>query len=383
MARLIKRGKYWSVVFDEEGRRQVWRSTGQTNRHEAEKMLASEMVRRSRSLIKDIKKISFKQLALKWLELHEMDKKQKTISSYTEQVNKHLIPSFGHLNANSISAEAIEQFKQESAKTVSATTVNYNLRLLRSILDTGIQWGYLPENPAKKVKRLKQNRKQPQPLTKEQVTKLLDRCNEKYKPILMTAILTGLRMGEVICMRWKNLDWKNETYSVTENYSAGVVSIPKTETSYRKVHLPKILVETLKKHKIVQNKQIIKMPGKWENQGLIFPSEAGTYLHANNLRRRVFYPALKEAGLPRIRFHDLRGTFATLLLQAHPNPKTVQEALGHKTARITLELYAQVNDQLRHQAAGELESFIYAGANRSKSVANGNSSKRLKSIKPA
>lgn len=360
MASLQKKGDVWYGVFS-ENYKVKWVRLGKISKHDAQKALAMEESRREKSIYKDIRKITFKELAREWLENQKLDKKPHTIASYSLQVYKHLIPFFDSIIVNKILPEEIEKFKRHVSEKVSATTVNYDLRILRSILDTGIRWGHLHINAAKVVKKLKQEKKQFQVLTKEQVKMLIEGAQGQGKLILMVAVLGGLRLGEILAMKWENMDWQNATYTIKESFSSFGMDSPKTESSFRKINVLDILLQKIREHKVWQNEHRLKMGEKYNNNNLIFATENGNGINPSNVRNRIFYPALKTAGLPRaIRFHDLRGTCATLLLESGANIKFVQSQLGHKTARVTLEIYAKVNETTRKESMQKLEAYLFS-----------------------
>jgi len=364
MGSIQKKGKIWYAVFPEKDRekryRYKWVRLGEMKKYDAQVALAAEQTRRKRSIYKDIRKISFRELARIWLESQKLDKKPRTTASYAYQIS-HLLPFVGDSIVSEIFPEDIETFKREMLKKVSATTVNYDLRILRSILDTAISWGYSYENPAKLVKKLKQEKKQFHSLTKEEVNILIESAEGQDKCLLMAAIMTGMRLGEILAMKWENLDWENKIYTVKESYSAFGFNSPKTENSFRRVNLTEKLIQALREQQAEQNQQRSKKREEYKSQGLIFSSEIGTPINPSNLRSRIFQPILKEAGLPKsIRFHDLRGAYATLALESGANLKYVQNQLGHKTAEITLDIYAKLNEAARKESSDKLEAYLQA-----------------------
>lgn len=173
----------------------------------------------------------------------------------------------------------------------------------------------------------------------------------------MTATLTGMRMGEILAMKWEHLDWNKKIYTVKESYSPFGFDTPKTESSYRIVELSQALMEILREHRKTQ----LRIGQEPKSKGLIFCTEAGTPINPSNLRNRIFYPALKKAGLfdKKIRFHDLRGVYATLLLESGALLKYVQEQLGHKTPAMTLGVYAKVTLEARQQAQERFQSYFF------------------------
>jgi integrase len=137
-----------------------------------------------------------------------------------------------------------------------------------------------------------------------------------------------------------------------------VLGEPKTKRSRRTVRLTQAAVEALEGHFARQTAQRNLLGELYEHQGLVFATQRGTLVNPTNLRKRSFEPLLEKAGLPTIRFHDLRHTCATLLLSSNVNPKIVSELLGHVTIAITLDTYSHVLPNMQEGAARALEDTL-------------------------
>jgi integrase len=146
--------------------------------------------------------------------------------------------------------------------------------------------------------------------------------------------------------------------TLTQTKDGSVFTIPKTAKSRRTVRLTNGAVEALKRHSERQAQEMVKMDTLYEDQGLVFTSEVGTPLNRQNVTQRSFKPLLHHAGLPEIRFHDLRHTCATLLLGKGVHPKFVQELLGHATVAITLDTYSHVLPGMGDQTADAMNSML-------------------------
>ena len=133
---------------------------------------------------------------------------------------------------------------------------------------------------------------------------------------------------------------------------------PKTASSRRQIALTQTAVESLRRHRVAQAEERLALGGAWEDNDLVFANEVGRPIEVRNAMRRSFLPLLKRAGLPRIRFHDLRHTAATLLLGQGVHPKVVAEMLGHSRISTTLDLYSHVTPTMQRQAAEALEAAL-------------------------
>jgi integrase len=136
------------------------------------------------------------------------------------------------------------------------------------------------------------------------------------------------------------------------------ISEPKTKKSRRQIHLTKTAVEALKAHRVRQNEERLRMGPAWDDNDLVFCNSIGRPLNDANMLNRDFRPLLEKAGLPRIRFHDLRHTAATLMLGAGVHPKIVSEMLGHSQIGITLDLYSHVTPTMQAQAAAAMDGVL-------------------------
>jgi integrase len=202
-------------------------------------------------------------------------------------------------------------------------------------------------------------------LTQEQVRRLLAAARpSRLETVLCLAVTTGLRQGELLGLRWSDLDWHTGQLRVQRQVQRiggqGLVfSEPKSASGRRVVVLGPTMIGKLRTHQERQELEEIVAGGRWQENDLMFPSTIGTPMEARNLARS-FKALLKEAGLPEIRFHDLRHTAATLMLQQGVHPKVVQERLGHSQISLTLDIYSHVLPTMQEEAARKLDSLLEA-----------------------
>ena len=164
------------------------------------------------------------------------------------------------------------------------------------------------------------------------------------------AIFSGARQGELVGLKWTDFDRFNKQISIERTFNNGAWYRPKSRTSKRKIDIGPLTVDALK---------------EWElacppnDLNLIFPNEAGNPLDHGHILARNYWPALKAAGLPRIRFHDLRHTYASLLIDQGENPKYIQTQLGHSSPMVTLNIYAHLMNATNPEAACKLETKVF------------------------
>jgi integrase len=199
------------------------------------------------------------------------------------------------------------------------------------------------------------------PLSETEARAFLESINatgERFEALYVLAITTGLRRGELLGLRWDDADLEQGTLRVGRSlvreggrYTLGET---KTKRGRRRVNLTPRTVNALKAHRKRQLEERVRLAGLYEDQDLIFATSAGTPIQPENLVKRSFKPLLKKAGLPEIRFHDLRHTCATLLLGRGVHPKIVQELLGHATIAMTLDTYSHYLPSMGDQASGAM-----------------------------
>ena len=178
----------------------------------------------------------------------------------------------------------------------------------------------------------------------------------------MLAVQCGLRQGELLGLRWEDVDLESGMLQVrrrlTTTKEGPKFTAPKTAKGRRSVKLTAGAVDALRRHHDRQFEESARLAGLWQDYGLVFATTSGTPLNPSNLANRSFKPLLKRVELPDIRFHDLRHTCATLLLGRSVHPKLVQELLGHATIAITLDTYSHVLPGIGDQIANAMEEVL-------------------------
>lgn len=227
---------------------------------------------------------------------------------------------------------------------------------LHRALDQAVHWGLVPRNVCDAVTRPRAQRPTIRVLTPEQVSLLLTAAREdRFHALYVLAITTGLRQGELLGLRWADIDLDRAVLHVCHALSevAGRLWLdePKTAKARRTVELPVFALAAVRDHRA-------RMLAERDLQEFVFCDTHGGPVRKSNLVRRSFLPLLKRAGLPRIRFHDLRHTAATLLLLEGVHPKVVQERLGHSQISITLDTYSHVLPSMGRDAANKLDALL-------------------------
>jgi integrase len=239
-------------------------------------------------------------------------------------------------------------------------TINNTLVPLKEMFMHAVRWGYLRENPAQYVEKPRVPHREMDFLTPDEVRYFLSTLPPEKYPFYLTAILTGMRLGELLAMKWPYLDWQRGQYVVRESVYKGRFIEPKSNSSKRAINLPGVLLEALRRHRARQAEMKLRMGETYQDHELIFCSAAGSPLDRGKVLKREFWLLLKQAGIRRIRFHDLRHTFATLLIAQGESPKYIQAQLGHASIQVTMDRYGHLLPDVNQQAARRLEENLFS-----------------------
>jgi integrase len=270
----------------------------------------------------------------------------------------HIVPALGRIKLKTLSPAHLQGFYRERLNSgLSSRTVQYLHALLHKALKQALRWELVPRNVATAVDPPRLHREEIQPLSPTQARAFLAAAREdRLEALYVLAIHCGLRQGELLGLRWEDIDLEAGTLQVRRTLTAAkgerTFTVPKTVKSRRKVKLTAGAIDALIRHKQRQIEEREHLAGLWQAQGLIFASGVGTPINRHNLLHRSFKPLLEKAGLPHsVRFHDLRHTCATLLLGKSVHPKLVQELLGHSNVSITLDTYSHILPGMSNYAA--------------------------------
>ena len=233
-----------------------------------------------------------------------------------------------------------------------------------------MRWGVLLRNPADAVERPRVPHHEFTALTPTQVQVFLRAAREdRLYALYVLAVTMGMRLGELLELAWPDVNLDAGELRIARQLVwvrnvEPTVAEPKTDSGRRTIALPPVAVQALREHRRRQIQERLLAGTAWQDRwNLAITSALGTPINPSNLRNRSFRPLLKTAGLPRVRFHDLCHTVASLLLAAGTNVKAVQERLGHTTARVTLDVYAHTLPG-RQQVAATLARLVTPQASR-------------------
>jgi integrase len=346
-------GRYTVHTADGPKQRAVYGKT----RVEAAEKLTRAMADRNGGLVFDAKNLTIGDYLTRWLDDSVRGSvKPVTYQSYERLMRVHVKPTIGRVKLKSLTPPHVRRLYREKLDAgLSARTVQYVHVILQRALKAAVNDGLIPRNPCGAVDPPQVRRAEMKPLDRGQVRAFLKVAREnRQEALYIVAVHCGLRQGELLGLKWADIDLEAGTLQVRRTLSNGELTAPKTAKSRRSVNLTPTAVEALRRHSARQAKEMIRADTLYQDQGLVFASLVGTPLSRHNLTRS-FKALLQRTGLPSsVRFHDLRHTCATLLLSKGFNGKFVQELLGHSTIAITLDTYSHVMPGMAdHTAAME------------------------------
>ena len=312
----------------------------------------------------------FSEVAKDWIEYKRPRLRETTWEVYEGHVRNHFNDLNG-LRINRISIAGVEKFiTDKQAQGIHIGTIRKVLVTLGQILSYAVRHKYLDYNPLREAERPRgqsQEHENDTPgsesirvLTPCQISDLLVQVTDpKYRTLFMVAIFSGARQGELLGLKWSDINWQKSQIHIQRTFNKGRFFTPKTKTSKRKIDLGPTVITELKKWKLACPKNELD---------LVFPNKAGEPINYINMVQRKFLPALKAADLPKVRFHDLRHSYAILMIHQGENIKYIQTQLGHSSPTVTLNVYAHLMKPTNQEAACRLENAIF-GATGSKMVA--------------
>jgi len=289
----------------------------------------------------------------------------RTIESYHSTAELHLIPNLGHYQLRHLQPSMIEAYYSKACESLSPKSVLYHHRLLKQALKYGCQQGYIGRNPADLVKPPKPRRKLMRTLTQSEVADLLIAAQDNhYYPVIYTAVSSGLRQGEILGLRWRDIDIASRSISVNRCLykRRGICQFlePKTPHSRRRVAMTPKLAEFLGEYRLERERLFHELGETIALDDLVFGTIEGKPLDPGVVSHN-FARIAKRAGLENVRFHDLRHTFASLMLQRGAKPKVISEALGHASVAFTLDTYSHIIEGMQEEAMALLDEVLPAG----------------------
>lgn len=302
-----------------------------------------------------------------WIETIQYQVKPSTWHRYGNFIHVHIIPALGRTVLSKLTAQQVQAFYTRKLKEgLSPTTVRNMHLVLHHALGDALRLGVVQRNVTQQVRPPRKQHHEMAVLSGEQSRALLAAAiGDRFEALYWLALTTGMREGELLALRWQDVDLERATLQVQVSLQAAregrrhEIAEPKTAHSRRRIGLSRLAVEALCRHRINQEKERQVLGSGWDSRyDLVFPNTLGRPMTPENLVQRHFRPLLQKAGLPTIRFHDLRHTAATSLLSRGVNVKVVSEMLGHADVAITLGIYGHVTPHMQQVAIEVIEEVL-------------------------
>jgi integrase len=307
---------------------------------------------------------SLEEYLQEWLQTCKISLRPKTAAQYELIARKHIVPYLGQLSLKDIHPARVESLYSElilAGKGVR--TVRLAHSVLHSALERAVRHGLLMRNPATGAALPHKNQTEMLVLDESQVTQFLVAAHQsQFEALYHLAVVTGMRQGELFGLKWGDLHWNSGTLDILRQVQ-GVrgqgwnFTEPKTRSGRRSILLGEGVLQALRLHRDRQQLQKATAGERWKELDLIFPSSVGTPMDASNLRLD-FYKVLDHAGLPKIRFHDLRHTAASLMLNHNIPVIVVSKILGHSKPSITLDIYGHLYHEMQGEAARMMDGLV-------------------------
>jgi integrase len=303
-----------------------------------------------------------------WLKTVSSSRSKGTYTLYSWNVKKRITPYIGNIKLMSLKPDRVQSFYHHlQAEGFSNHAVHVAHKTLRVALNHAINLGLITRNPCSGTTPPKPEQTEMKFYDDNQVRKLLDTAKaigDRFFPLYYLAIHTGMRQAELIGLKWEDVDWERSTIHVKRQVrhftgDSYIFTKPKSKSGTRTIILGKQALDLLGNHKNAQQKKV-SVSNHWENLNLIFPSNVGTPVTASNIRR-AYKKLLTASGLPKIRFHDLRHTAASLMLN-HGIPVLIaSKRLGHSKPSVTIDIYGHLMPSKQEEAAQLMDNLMSHG----------------------
>ncbi len=339
-------------------------SKGFRTKSEALEWLRNTQVEIERGFDYHAGKTNLRDYMLRWLENDRSTLRAKTADQYRRTVDKHILPNLGDMQMMDIRLIRVEQFYSDLIQSgAGIRTVRIIHAILHKAFEKAVRYGFVVRNPVHGAALPRYKSGEMMVLDESQVTQFLVAAQSSpYLALYHLAVTTGMRLGELFGLKWSDLQWMSGTLLVQRQlqrvprHGWSFVE-PKTRSGRRAIKLGENTLQALRIHKSHQEMVKALAGSRWKDHDLIFPTSIGTPGDASNMRidfRRV----LQRAGLPRIRFHDLRHTAASLMLNHGVPAIVVSKILGHSKPSITLDVYGHLYHEMQGSAAVIMDQLV-------------------------
>jgi integrase len=364
-----KRNDKWAFTIDvgKPGARKQKSKSGFKTKKEAQKACAELIIQIENGQYQELSEQKLEDFLKEW---HNNYSKQvlgeKTHETQGFLLDKHIIPTLGRIKMKDLKFQHVRDFYNGMlAEDYSPRTVKRIHDVLRAALNKAMEWEMLHKNVASLVKppRIPDSVK-PTWSIKEANQFLQTVKEERFSLIYFIAVYTGMRLGEILGLRWRDIDFEGEKFYLKQGVTVanGKLKIGelKTRKSKRPISIPEFVFDELKKHRVRQLKEKMKLGEAYNDMDLVNCSFEGKPLWPANVRKH-YYKWIEIAEVPKITLHDLRHTHATIMLQIGEHPKIVAERLGHSRVNVLLDTYSHVLPDIQKSSSDNFAKAMQRG----------------------
>lgn len=351
----------------------AWRVGGKiksktfTRKKDAARYLTDTVRKVHDGTYRELTPTTFKAYAEKWLEgLSGL--KPSTAREYRSAVRHNLVPAFGEQPIGSLSVTEVNAYLAKREGTLKPKTLRNHLALLHRLFEDAQEAGHLAVNRLHKSRALRrpkalrpEDEGEVEILDATEVNRLLDKIEAHYVPLYVTLVSTGMRLGEALGLQWGDIDWSAQQIRIRRSLWKGEYYLPKSKKSRRGIDVGDQVLGALRgvqRERQGESEPLAEAP--------VFVTATGALINPDNLRHRVWAPALTAAELRHVTMHSLRHTFASLLIAQGENPKYISEQMGHASINITMDRYGHLFPSTKRQAPARLEAQLAAGRDQAK-----------------
>ncbi|MBM7634026.1 tyrosine-type recombinase/integrase [Geomicrobium sediminis] len=364
-----KRGTKYSFIVtlgydNRTGRRKQKRVSGFKRKEDAEKAMNRMIAEIEAGEYQEPDKTSFEDYLQSWIHNKRNSIEAGTLKGYQNSINLHINEYLGHVTLSELRVDMFDTFYDHlyTEKNLSATSIKkIHHSICKASLNAAVKKGKLKNNPAALADL---------PSGKSPAIKVWDRDEVKhflkvaegtqYYIAFHLALATGMRQGEILALKWDQIDVRRKTLSIEGSLKRDMtIGSTKTTTGKRLVSIPQETIDALIRHDKKQKEDKLRAGSVYKDNNIVVATSLGTHLSPRNLVR-TWFKLLDISKNPKIRFHDLRHTHATQLLRLNFHPKVVQERLGHSSVQVTIDTYSHLLPGLQEAAAKEIGTELFS-----------------------
>ena len=366
-----KRGESWQITVymgtGPDGKYHRHFETIHGRKSDAQKRLNELLVNLEKGIYTPPGRLTVAEHLRNWLEGYvKTNCSQRTLDGYQSIIETHLVPALGQIQLKHLHPQAIQSYYGKAVEKLSPRTVAKHHRLLSQALKYAVRQGYLARNPCQLVDAPSWKGKAMRTLTPSEVEVLFENAQDNYYPVYYTAVSTGLRQAELLGLRWRDIDLDMLSISVSQVLykRRGICKFtePKTTHSRRRVAMTPKLALFLREYRTEREAIYRELGTELTLDSLVFAYADGKPLDPG-IVSHDFARLAKQAGLNGVRFHDLRHTFASLMLLRGAKPKVISEALGHSSVAFTMDVYSHIIEGMQEDAMALLDEVLPPGIN--------------------